>query len=395
MVAGHLQIKKGHYYMVLNLKDERGKRKQKWISTGISVGTKRNEKQAENMLLETRTNYKEPIIRVNEIDGVRLTNTMLFADYMLCWLSIIKNTVESTTYAGYESSIKQRIAPYFRKLGVSLGDLNALDIEGFYGYCSSHLNLKGATIRHYHANIHKALKYAVRHDLIATSPMEKVDRPKCQPYTASFYSATELERLFHVAKDDPLEFPILMFAFYGLRRSEVMGLRWQSVDFEANTISIEHTVVQVHSEGEMKIIQKDRTKTKSSCRTMPMVSRFRELLLQMKQEQETNRKVCGNAYMKNDYIFVNALGVPYKPDYVTQHFRILLQRNGLRPIRFHDLRHSCASLLLKNGMSMKEIQEWLGHSNYSTTANCYAHLDSTSKNHCAEKLSAVLFSVGN
>lgn len=388
MVAGHLQIKKDYYYMVLNLKGEDGKRKTKWLSTGIRVGGKKSLKEAEAILLETRHSYKEPIIC--EDSSVHVSSDMLFSDYMLNWLSIIKNSVEEDTYAGYESIVKKRVAPYFEKAGVTLENLTALDIECFYKYCFNNLAVKGTTVQRYHANIHTALKYAVRHDLIAASPMEKVARPKAQQFTGAFYSIEEVEQLFEAVKGDPAEFPILMAAFYGLRRSEIMGLRWQAVDFASNTISIEHTVVQFRSDGKQKIVSKDRMKNKSSCRTMPLVPQFRELLLRMQERQKNCRELCGNCYTDTGYIYVNDLGVPYKPNYVTQHFRIVLQNNGLRVIRFHDLRHTCASLLLKNGVSMKDIQEWLGHSNFSTTANIYAHLDTAAKSSSAVKLNSAL-----
>ena len=95
----------------------------------------------------------------------------------------------------------------------------------------------------------------------------------------------------------------------------------------------------------------------------------------MKSHQEQCNSLCGNAYHQSDYVFVNDIGTPYTPNYITQHFSLILKKNNLRKIRFHDLRHGCASLLLKNGVSMREIQEWLGHSSYSTTAKYYAHLD--------------------
>ena len=305
---------------------------------------------------------------------------------MLNWLSIIKSSVEEVTYAGYEGVVTKRIVPYFRKMGVTLGNLTALDIERFYEYCFNTLGIKGSTVQHYHANLHKALKYAVKHDLIASNPMEKVERPKSQKFVGSFYSVAELERLFQAVKGDPVEFPVLMAAFYGLRRSEIMGLRWQAIDFVGNTIMIDHTVVQFRSKGKTKVIQKDRTKNASSCRSLPLVPQYRELLLRMKERQEQCRKLCGNCYIESDYIYVNDLGEPYQPNFVSQHFRALLEKNQLRVIRFHDLRHTCASLLLKNGVSMKEIQEWLGHSNFSTTANIYAHLDTAAKNTSAAKM---------
>ena len=386
MVAGHLQIKKDYYYMVLNLKDEQGHRKSKWLPTGIQAVGKKNEKKAQDMLLETRCSYKESVIRSAELESARMSNTILFADYMLNWLSIIKNSVEEVTYAGYEGVVTKRIVPYFRKMGITLGNLTALDIERFYEYCFNTLGIKGSTVQHYHANLHKALKYAVKHNLIDSNPMEKVERPKSQKFVGSFYSVTELEQLFQVAKGDTVEFPILMAAFYGLRRSEIMGLRWQAIDFVGNTIMIDHTVVQFRSEGKTKVVQKDRTKNASSCRSLPLVPQYRELLLRMQERQEQCRKLCGNCYIESDYIYVNDLGAPYQPNFVSQHFRALLEKNQLRVIRFHDLRHTCASLLLKNGVSMKEIQEWLGHSNFSTTANIYAHLDTAAKNTSAAKM---------
>ena len=386
MVAGHLQIKKDYYYMVLNLKDEQGHRKSKWLPTGIQAVGKKNEKKAQDMLLETRCSYKESVIRSAELESARMSNTILFADYMLNWLSIIKNSVEEVTYAGYEGVVTKRIVPYFRKMGITLGNLTALDIERFYEYCFNTLELKGSTVQHYHANLHKALKYAVKHNLIDSNPMEKVERPKSQKFVGSFYSVTELEQLFQVAKGDTVEFPILMAAFYGLRRSEIMGLRWQAIDFVGNTIMIDHTVVQFRSKGKTRVLQKDRTKNVSSCRSLPLVPQYRELLLRMKERQEQCRKLCGNCYIESDYIYVNDLGAPYQPNFVSQHFRTLLEKNRLRVIRFHDLRHTCASLLLKNGVSMKEIQEWLGHSNFSTTANIYAHLDTAAKNKKKKKI---------
>ena len=101
----------------------------------------------------------------------------------------------------------------------------------------------------------------------------------------------------------------------------------------------------------------------------------------MKAQQKMNRKLCGRSYCKKylDYIYVNEIGELVKPGYLTQHFPNLLEKNNMRRIRFHDLRHSCASLLLASGVPMKNIQEWLGHSDFSTTANIYAHLDYSSK----------------
>ena len=173
----------------------------------------------------------------------------------------------------------------------------------------------------------------------------------------------------------------LLAAFYGLRRSEAIGLKWSAIDFQQKTITIRHTVTQMCVDGKSILVEKDRTKTKSSYRTLPLVPPFEELLYKLKYQQETNRSLCGKSYNNkyNDYIYVNELGELIKPGYITQRFPQFLRKKGMKEIRFHDLRHSCASLLYSNGVSLKEIQEWLGHSDISTTSNIYTHLDFSSK----------------
>ena len=122
-------------------------------------------------------------------------------------------------------------------------------------------------------------------------------------------------------------------------------------------------------------------KNDSSFRTLPLIPYIEKLLLQERKNQEVNRRTCKEFYNKryNDYIFVNAVGNLLKPGYLTQHFQVILKRHNLKHIRFHDLRHSCASVLLAHGISMKHIQEWLGHSTFQITADTYSHLDFRSK----------------
>ena len=235
------------------------------------------------------------------------------------------------------------------------------------------------TIIKYHANISKALNDAVRLEKIPMTPLKRGMRPKQVEHIGKFYTLSEVEHLLSCVKGDGAEFPVLMAAFYGLRRSEIMGLKWDSIDFDANTITIAHVVVEVSIDGKDTIVAKDRPKNKKSYRTLPLVPEYRRLLLQMKKHQEEYRELCGNCYHESDYIYVNDLGEPIRPNYVSQHFKIVLKNNNLREITFHELRHTCASLLLKSGISMKDIQAWLGHSNYNTTANIYAHLESSSK----------------
>ena len=370
MVAGHLREKSGYYYAVLNYTDSLGKRKTKWISTGLTV--KGNKKRAEAILMDARRNFnlEEPKVMNGDI---------LFADYMEKWLDIIKSSVAVPTFASYSTTVKKIVAPYFREKEVTLKNLTAKDIQEFY--LRELERVSASSVIHYHANIHKALKYAVKIDLIDVNPADKVERPKKDRYVGSFYDADEVNALFEAAKGTKLELPILFGAFYGLRRSEAIGLKWDAIDFDQNTITIRHTVTSCDLDGKRVLVASDTTKTKSSMRTLPLVPFMRERLLALREEQKENRRLCGRSYIKDyvDYVCVNEIGDLIKPHYVTESFPKLLKANGLRPVRYHDLRHSCASLLLANGVPMKQIQEWLGHSDFSTTANIYAHLDYSSK----------------
>ena len=230
-------------------------------------------------------------------------------------------------------------------------------------------------------NIHSALEYAVDIELLIANPADRVKRPKKEKYIGDFYSGEEISELFKIAKGSPIELEVLLGAFYGLRRSEIVGLKWNAIDFTNNTITVKHTVTSCTIDGKKVIEAKDRAKSKASLRTLPLVPGFREKLLEVKKQQEEYKRLCGRSYCKDylDYICVDPIGERISPNYITAAFPQLLVKNGLRRIRFHDLRHSCASLLLANGVPMKQIQEWLGHSDFSTTANFYAHLEYQSK----------------
>ena len=334
MIAGHLQIKNDNYYMVLNYTDANGKRRQPWIPTGLPA--KGNKRRAEKLLLDTRKSFVPPVVSKENED---ISSDMLFADYMELWLEIIRSSVEKTTFSSYTQMVKGKIAPYFRNTGLTLDGIQAKHIQSFYLHELK--TVSPGTVIHYHANIHKALKYAVKMDLIPFNPADKVERPKKQRYIADYYRQEELERLLEASKDHPYSLLIQMTAFYGLRRSEALGLKWDAIDFERDTITIKHIVTNAKIDGKCEIVCADRAKTKSSLRSLPLASNIREKLLALREQQKENRRVCGNCYSKkyDGYVFVDAMGNIFNPRSVTANFSKLLEQNGLRHIRFHDLRH--------------------------------------------------------
>ena len=178
-----------------------------------------------------------------------------------------------------------------------------------------------------------------------------------------------------------MRIPVILTAYYGLRRSEVLGIKWDAIDYKDKKIYIRHKIIEVKTPNGKVLKGMDVMKTKSSYRTLPLIPYIECVLKEESERQEELRKVMRGTYNKaySDYVCVDAMGNLLKPQYITEHFKVILKQNGLRPIRFHDLRHSCASLMLANGVPMKMIQDRLGHSDMGTSANIYSHLDASSK----------------
>lgn len=371
MVAGHLTLKNGRYYAVLNYRNAGGQRKTKWIALGLLE--KGNKRKAEAELARLRAEFEPP----KEVGD--LSSDMLFADYLLEWLEIAKGRLAVATYSSYAAMIKRPVGPYFRQRNLTLRELEARHLQMFYSEMLR--KVKPNTVIHYHAIIHSALKYAVKTDMLVQNVADKVDRPKKNSFQPVFLSAEEMQKMFEALRGTKLELPVLVAAFYGFRRGEVLGLKWDAIDFERGTISVIRTVTTITVEGKQMEIEQQSAKTKSSLRTLPLIGSFREYFLQVKEAQELNKQVCGNCYNHeyDGFVFVDELGERMRANYLTSAFPKFLEDHGLRRMRFHDLRHSCASLLLANGVPLKHIQEWLGHSDFTTTANIYAHLDYKSK----------------
>lgn len=391
-ITAYLTIKNKTFYTVLTYYVD-GIRKMKWVSTGFKENE--SKKKAEKKLIQIRYEF------INKLETITTTKTedkkiqILFSDFMIKWLDMIKHQVEESTYTGYKRQIEGRTKEYFTKNPVMLVDLKPVHILDFYNWLYSQ-GLKGNTVVKYHANIRKALDYAMQTDLIQNNPAIKVGRPQQEQFIADYYNEEELNNLFKAVKDTPLELIVYLTAFYGLRRSEVLGIRWSAIDFENRTITINHKVVTVTNENEeietkTKMITKSKTKNKSSYRTLPLFREIEELLLYTRKIQEYYMSAFKDSYNKKykDYVCLDELGNLRKPDYVSHKFKQILRNNNLREIRFHDLRHSCATLLVKKGISLREVQDWLGHSSSRTTER-YTHLDSSTKIKSASAIESAL-----
>lgn len=383
MVTGSIYERKGIYYAIVSYYVD-GRRKQKSVSTGLPV--KGNKRRALEFLENLKRTY-ETKESMENMDGSRL----LMTDYMDEWLKIVKPLVERATYKSYDNMVSARIRPHFEKLNLLLTEVEPKHIKMLYdeileqGYTTN-------TVIHYHAVLHQALAYAVKNDYILSNPADRVKRPKKNKHISSFYTKEEILTLLDIAKDDPIYIPIVLSAYYGFRRSETLGMRWSAIDFENKTITVNHKVTELTENGKTIVYAEDKLKTKSSYRTLPLIPVVEEKLLEHKVKLERNQKLFGNSYCKEymDYVCVDEMGKLFRPNFVSDHFGWLLKKYGLKKLTFKELRHSCASMLVAEGIPMKSIQEWLGHSNFSTTADIYSHIDYHAKQQSAAAIGNAL-----
>lgn len=375
MITGSVQIKKGYLFLVINLTDEYGQRKQKWISTGLPE--KGNRREASRLLAEKIQEY--------QCGGeVEFSKEIPFHEWMAKWLEDIKNSVRPNTYDLYCLQVNRSIIPYFKEHPISLQCIGVKELNGYYRFKLKSCSPK--TVKKHRSNIQLALEAARMEKLIPYNPNTdiKISTANQVPFTPGYYDSDTVARLLKAAEGDTLEAVIFLTTCFGFRRSEVLGLEWSAVDFQKNTISVFKTAV-VTTEG---TLYQERTKNKSSRRVLPMSDEVKTYLLRLYNHQQQMKKLFGGEYIDNDLICKRDNGDPLKPDYVSRHFAEVLKNNDLPKIRFHDLRHSAATILISMGFTMKEVSEWLGHSDISTTMNIYAHVLDKTKVAMAAGLSA-------
>lgn len=387
---GSLQVKNGMLYGVITYVDEGGKKKHKWISTGLKE--RGNRKAAKEILDKAITDFEEQQEaarnklrqRAQPKEEDKSDATMLFSDYCAKYVESIKETLSAQVYSEYSGYYIRQFKQFFDKRKLRLIDITETELKQYYDHLRAR-GVKEITIKHHNNVLRPALRKAYQAKLIPDNPFDYLEPIKKEKAPMSFYDKNEMKKLFEIMHGHKLEIPFMLAAYYGFRRSEVLGLRWSAVDFDHKLISINHKLIVVGKE----VILTDELKTKTSNRTLPLIPVIEEALLKHKAQIEKNKEFYGNTYDQRylEYVCVEENGKIVYPDHMSKQFSDLLKEHGLRHIRLHDLRHSCASNMLANGIQMKEIQEWLGHANFNTTADVYSHLDFSAKIKAAQTIS--------
>lgn len=314
--------------------------------------------------------------------------------YFAQWLELKRSELEVSTFEAYTIYVYRHIIPYFEEFDIEA--LNPLLIQKYVsdklrnGRCDGSGGLSRTSVKKHLQIIREAFNDAVRYGMLPNNPANLVKLPKQRRGSERpivFLDVEKAKELLSSFRDTRLYPVVLVTLFYGLRRSEVLGLTWSAVDFDANTISIIRTVVK-----NVSIVEKDTTKTDYSRRRYELLPDVRCELIRLKGAQEFNerfRKGIGLPYVKSDYIFIWEDGKLYRPDFLTRSFQRHLSRHGFPKMRFHDLRHSTASILFDRGWSLRDVQEWLGHADISTTSDIYVHYGRDRKKLVGKDLSGI------
>ena len=390
-MTGSLQTKqlksgKSYYYVRLSYKNEFGKWCTKTVATHLE--TKNNKRKAKALI----NTYIEQYAYLEECDGGISPNISL-CDYMDYWLEGKEGQLKRSTYEGYGFRVK-RIKQYFKEKDLRLVEVTPKVLDTFFKYALKYGKVNQKTkergplsvrsVRSYKSILHSVFLDAVIDGIVKQNPVAGLTGygKKSKEYSEEYLFMTEeeiSEFLHFLSQYYPRLLGIAFFAaYYGLRRSEILGLKWKAINYEKRTITINHTVVRVKT-----IRADDSTKSQSGRRTLNLFSTAESCLQRIWDEQTINKK-----FYKNDY------KNQYDPNYISQTFRKAMKAFGRPEITLHKLRHSCASMLINKGWDIKKLQYWLGHTDVQTTLNIYSHFNrqrlNTSENDLSEISMAVV-----
>jgi len=374
-------VKRGKTYsIVFEVEDTKtGKKKQKW------EGGYKTKKEAEKAV-------GEAVYKIQNGTYI-LPETTTTKEYLKDWYKVyVEPNLEQTTADGYNVNIEKHIIPYIGD--IPLQKLRAANIQDLYNQLKEKGNTKnggtlsGKSILYVHRVLRQALQHAVRNQVISRNPADDVKSPSVEKYHSEIFDSKEVNTLLKIVKDSEYEIPITLSAIIGLRRGEALGLKWSDVDWKNTNITIRNQLVPT-SKG---VIDK-KPKSEGSIRTIPIPPTVVALLKNQRLTQLKNKVALGEEYIKNDLVSCHVNGSNIDPSNFSKVFSKILEVNGLKHIRYHDLRHSAATNMLMNGIDIKTVSTILGHSTISITLEIYAHVLDSMKRDAVNKMEAVIYKI--
>lgn len=382
-VTGSLREKNGIYHMVVRVPDINGISKQKSKSTNIKTKganqreTHANKNKAERMLAQ----WMETLSASESYGGDRDFITAIEE-----WLAEKKRTIRPDSYESYQCNFDKHIKPYFEPKKLRIEDVTPRIIQR-YVRDKEESGQSRKSIRKHLVILNGVFKEGIALGELTFNPCAnvKVKGKDEERFEGTAYEIPTAKKLLNAVKGDPVEPAVYLGLFLGLRRSEVVGLRWKDVDMENGIVHIRNTVVKFNTISEL-----EKTKSRASKRDLYMPNALKEYLQTVWDRQEKERQLTGRTYSEDEHICQWADGTVFQPDYVSRRFAKLLEKNHLPKIRFHDLRHTAGSMLVNSGHTIKQVQEFLGHEKASTTLDIYSHVSLEGKKNTAVAMDELL-----
>ncbi|WP_196493799.1 tyrosine-type recombinase/integrase [Ornithinibacillus caprae] len=359
-MRGHIRKRGNKYAIVIDIgRDHKNKRKQKWFS-----GYERRkdaEKDLPKIINKLEKGYKDPA-------------DMTMEEYFNQWLDRKKSTVAPGTYEHYESYMRKHIIPGLGTWKVS--KLESHHVESFLidlnnkKVPNSDKVISQRTKKHIYRILSSALKKGKRYG-IKEGIMEDIEAPKVDRKEIEYWTEDEVQSFMSNLKSKNHALPIILALATGMRRGEILGLRWSHVDFDKKKISV-YQQLKKDDTGEWKL--SPQLKTSTSYRTIDIDDDTIEILKDHKRQQEKDKMKCGPDYEDRNLVCCTSTGGVIRPTYLRTVFNRTIEKSGVKDISFHGLRHTHATLLLRAGVHPKVVQERLGHRSIQTTLDTYSHI---------------------
>lgn len=376
MATGSIRVrenKNGRSYQITVEGDRdplTGKRNRKYKTVR---GTK---KQAELV--------RRKMIEEMESGDIVVASAMKVKDWMEEWVSNYVPNIEATTRVGYNERIRNSINPYLGE--IPLKTLKPLFVQKWVNTLHNERGLKPKTIKNAFLNLKAALDKAVLLGMIPRNPCIGVELPKMQKYQGKYYNKEELKIMLDAAKDTDIYMIVLLAAYVGFRRGELVALTWDDIDFEKKVISVRNNTVLADG----NVITK-QPKSVAGIRDITVGDNIIAELKKAQIEYKKRKLAMGRRFIDSNLVICREDGKGYRPDSITQKWRRFIISNNLKDIRFHDLRHSCATAMIEAGIDPKTVQQRMGHADISVTMNIYAHCTKTMDEKAAELMDNIIF----
>lgn len=371
-MRGHVR-KRGNKWAVVFYAgyNDAGKKKYKWFS-GFDT-----KKAASDFLIEKAKEFRDHTYVE--------PSTQTMSDLFGMWLEFKTTQVRVTTHHNYQRLLTTYMLPYIGH--VTLDKLNVRHLQSTYSKLVTERGIKGSVVRVVHGLIHNMLAQAQKWDMLAKNVAEIATPPRTEHREMVTWTSEQVQEFLNLAASSPY-LPIYIVAIAtGMRRGEVMGLKWLDVDLERATL----TIVRTLSYLERKPVITD-AKRASSRRTVVLPSFAVDVLRQHRTHQIEMKLKMGNTYRDEGWVFAKYDGSTLQPETVRDAFERLIKKSNLPYIRFHDLRHTHATLMLQQGIHPKVVSERLGHSNISITLGTYSHVMPGMQEQAASKFNGEVFS---